>query len=236
MEIASTEERWQDLLSVEQLRVAMPLERTFYHRSTAVVARELLGKLLVMEDLAGVIVETEAYLGREDGASHAAAGPTARNGVMFGPAGVSYVYFIYGMHYCLNVVAHPEGEAGAVLLRAVEPLCGLERMRERRQKARRPWELTSGPGKLGQAFGIGARHNGLSLAESALRIVPHPAPGGIEIAVSPRIGIRKCADWPLRFFVGGHPCVSRSRWRPGLGPDETLSEGIMAGGTVPKSR
>ncbi len=212
---------WADPMPQTLLLDASPLPACFYTRPTAEVARDLLGKLLVLDGMAGMIVETEAYLGQNDGASHAAPGPTARNAVMFGLPGISYVYFIYGMHHCLNAVAHPGGHAGAVLLRAIEPMCGLERMRAGRPKAKCPAELANGPGKLTSAFGVTLQQNGLSLAESQLRILLHPCPPALEVAVSPRIGIRKCADWPLRYFVRDHRCVSPSRWnipRPGEDP------------------
>lgn len=187
-----------------------PLDASFYDRATAVVARELIGCQLVCGDVAGRIVETEAYLGPEDLASHAAPGPTTRNAAMFGPSGISYVYFIYGMYYCVNAVAYQGSVAGAVLIRGVEPQSGIEQMFGRRPSAQRWQDLASGPGKLTKAFGIGREHNGLCLAKSPLRILEPGNQVPSEVAVSPRVGIRKCADWPLRFFERGNPCVSRS--------------------------
>lgn len=202
-------------MTQEDLAGAEVLPASFYARPTALVAQDLLGKLLVFDGLVARIVETEAYLGREDAASHAAPGPTARNAVMFGPPGVSYVYFIYGMYFCLNAVAHAGehagAEAGAVLIRAAEPLCGLGTMRERRASARCWQDLASGPGKLTRAFGIGRAENGASLVDGPLRFLDLPGAEALDVAVSPRIGIRKCADWPLRFFALGHPCVTSSR-------------------------
>ncbi|MCW5965880.1 MAG: DNA-3-methyladenine glycosylase [Bryobacterales bacterium] len=203
---------WRDRLALEELAVAKPLPASFYTRPTVDVARDLLGKLVVFHGLVARIVETEAYLGCEDSASHAAPGPTARNAVMFGPPGVSYVYFIYGMYFCLNAVAHPgdPASAGAVLIRAAEPLRGLGAMRERRSTARRWQDLASGPGKLTRAFGIGRAENGISLVDGPLRFLELPVGEALVVGVSPRIGIRKCADWPLRFFATDHPCVTSS--------------------------
>ena len=194
---------------------AVPLERAFYERPTEVVAAALIGALLVVEDpvqgtLAGRIVETEAYLDQKDRASHAAPGPTARNIVMFAEPGRSYVYFIYGMYHCLNVVARADRAAGAILIRAVEPLAGLETMAERRSAATRWQDLASGPGKLTRAFGISAAHHDLSFSEPPLRLLAAPDMPGNPVMASPRIGIRHCADWPLRFFESNNPCVSRS--------------------------
>ncbi len=202
--------QWTERIASAEVAKTGALPQSFYERPTAIVARELIGKVLVFGELAGRIVETEAYLGREDAASHAAPGPTARNAVMFGAAGVSYVYFIYGMYFCLNAVAHEKGEAGAVLIRAVEPLCGLAAMRERRPAARRWQDLASGPGKLGRAFNLTRNENGLCLVDGPIRIHNFLEQDALETVVSPRIGIRKCADWQLRFFAAGHPCVSPS--------------------------
>lgn len=201
---------WTDSIPKEDLAAWPALPPEYYARATPEVARSLVGKVLVLGGLAARIVETEAYLGPEDGASHAAPGLTPRNRLMFGPPAVAYVYFIYGMHHCVNAVAHEPGKAGAVLIRAAEPMVGLSVMRQRRPQARRRCDLTSGPGKLTQAFGIGNEHNGWLLASSALRIVEPPAADGLRVVVSPRIGIRKCATWPLRFFAAGHPCLSPS--------------------------
>jgi len=187
------------------------LPRSFYNRPAVEVARDLLGRLLVRETPRGTlgarIVETEAYLGESDPASHAAPGPTARNAVMYGPPGFAYVYFIYGVHHCLNVVTGPPGHASAVLIRAAEPLEGLEFMR-RNRGVERADEVASGPGKLAQAFALTRAHNGADLTRGELRIA-RGAPPREPIRRGPRIGIRKNADVPWRFFLEGNPHVSR---------------------------
>src|SRR6201996_5035875 len=180
------------------------------------VARRVLGKLLVRRTsdalLVGRIVEVEAYIGDGDPAAHAAAGRTARNSVLFGPAGHAYVYFIYGMHSCLNISCELEGQAGSVLVRALEPLQGLAEMAAWRGLSAHssPRLLTSGPGRLCQAFGITrATHNGVDLLNKAsdlqLRDDGYKTPG---ILTTPRIGISKAAERPLRFLVAGNACVS----------------------------
>jgi len=186
------------------------LTRTFYERPTVEVARDLLGKVLVHGAVAGVIVETEAYLGGDDLAAHSARGITDRTRVIFGPPGYAYVYFIYGMYECLNIVAEPAGQPGCVLIRALEPVAGVEIMQKRRPAAKRLEDIASGPGKLTLALGITRAHNGTDLTRGAL-VVRAPAEARrVEIEVTPRIGIRECADWPLRFFVKGNPFVSRA--------------------------
>ena len=190
------------------------LPRSFYSSAPMVVARGLLGKLLVRRaapDLIGRIVEVEAYLGGIDPASHAFAGKTARNAVLFGPPGHAYVYFIYGMYSCLNVSCEPEGEAGCVLIRALEPLTGLEVMAERRRVKKPPMGLTSGPGRLCQAFAITrARDNGADFTsgESELQIQDDGFVAG-KILVTPRIGISKAADTLARFLLAENPHVSK---------------------------
>jgi DNA-3-methyladenine glycosylase len=195
------------------------MSRDFFVQQPDVVARAVLGKLLVRKTpdalLAGRIVEVEAYFGEGDPAAHAAAGCTARNAVLFGPPGHAYVYFIYGMHSCLNISCEPTGQAGSVLVRALEPLeplQGLAQMAAWRGLTPHasPRLLTSGPGRLCQAFGITrAAHNGLDLlsedSELQLRDDGYEAPA---ILATPRIGISKAAERPLRFAIGGHPCVS----------------------------
>ena len=184
------------------------LKRDFYAQATVAVARGLLGKVLVHGPAAGIIVETEAYPGRDDLASHSARGITDRTRVIFGPPGHAYVYFIYGMYECLNLVAEADGQPGCVLLRALEPVAGLEIMRQRRPAARKAEDLASGPGKLTLAMGITRAQNGADVTRGAL-VVREPAkPRRVEIAVTPRIGIRQCADWPLRFLIRGNPYVS----------------------------
>ncbi|MHB1937514.1 MAG: DNA-3-methyladenine glycosylase [Acidobacteriaceae bacterium] len=194
----------------------LPLARNFFNAPPEQVARALLGKILVRrrpgELLAGRIVETEAYLGEHDPSAHAASGRTARNAVLYGPPGHAYVYRIYGLHYCLNVSCFPEGVPGCVLLRALEPMEGIPEMRSNRRlnTSAGVHQLTSGPGKLCQAMGITrAGDNGLDMtcADGRLGLVEDGFQCG-EIRETPRIGIRKAADLPLRFFLAGHNCVS----------------------------
>jgi DNA-3-methyladenine glycosylase len=189
------------------------LDQNFYARPTVEVARDLLGKAIVHGRAAGRIVEVEAYLGVSDLAAHASAGITARTRVIFGPPGRAYVYLIYGIHECLNLVAEPDGVAGCVLIRALEPLAGLDLMRRRRPAARRPEDLCSGPGKLTAALGITRQLNGADVTRPGnftVRRLENEAP--VEIATSTRIGIAKCADWPLRFYVARNRFVSRVRY------------------------
>ena len=178
------------------------LARAFYTRPTIQVARDLLGTVVVHGSAAGRIVETEAYLGTDDGAAHAAR-------VIFGPPGHAYVYLIYGMYECLNLVTEPDGLAGCVLIRALEPLEGLDAMRRRRPTARSDRELANGPGKLTLAMGITRRHNGADVTRGELTVHPRTAAARFEIRVSPRIGIVKSAELPLRFFIAGNEFVSR---------------------------
>jgi len=189
--------------------VKTPLPRSFYTRPTIRVARALLGKILVHEGTSGRIVETEGYLGIDDGAAHSARGPTPRTRVIFGPPGHAYVYLIYGMYDCLNLVAEPEGVAGCVLIRALEPLDGLEEMRQRRPRATRIEDLANGPGKLTRALGITLGHNGADVTRGPITVHPAECSAAIEIGISRRIGITKSADLPLRFFVKGNRFVSR---------------------------
>jgi DNA-3-methyladenine glycosylase len=183
------------------------------------VATVLLGKILAHRVgdslLAGRIVEVEAYLGKGDPAAHSSAGRTPRNSVLFGPPGHAYVYHIYGMHQCVNVSCLPDGIAGCVLLRALEPLEGIEEMRRNRglgpDAALR--ELTSGPGRLCQALGITRlADNGRDLMDSsgALALYDDGFQCG-QISIGPRVGIRKAAERPLRFFLAGNVCVSGRR-------------------------
>jgi DNA-3-methyladenine glycosylase len=173
------------------------------------VARDCLGKILVHRGAAGRIVEVEAYLGVDDRAAHAWRGPTDRTRVIFGPPGHAYVYFIYGMYECLNFVAEPEGMAGCVLIRALEPLAGLGDMRRRRPAANRIEDLASGPGKLTLAMGITRKLNGADLVDGPLQVRRFQDESPFEIHATPRIGITHCADWPLRFVIQGNRFVSR---------------------------
>lgn len=184
------------------------LKRAFYERPTIELARDLLGKVLVHGPTAGIIVETEAYLGGGDLASHSARGLTERTRVIFGPPGHAYVYFIYGMYECLNLVAETEGKPGCVLIRAVEPVGGIAIMQSRRPRARQLEDLASGPGKLTVALAITRALNGVDVTRGSL-VVREPAePRRLEIQVTPRIGITQCADLPLRFLVRGSRFVS----------------------------
>ncbi len=158
---------------------------------------------------AGRIVEVEAYLGVDDRAAHAWAGITDRTRVIFGAPGHAYVYFIYGLYECLNFVCEPEGMAGCVLIRALEPLAGLGVMRRRRPTARGIEDLASGPGKLTLAMGITRKLNGADLVKGPLQVRRPIDEARFEIQTTPRIGIRHCADWPLRFVIAGNRFVSR---------------------------
>ena len=186
--------------------------RDFYLDSPDLVAQKLLGKLLVRGEMVGRIVEVEAYFGEADPASHSFPGKTARNAVLFGPPGHAYVYFIYGMYFCLNVSCEPDGLPGGVLFRALEPVTGLEAMaRARGVAATRVAALTSGPGRLCQAFGVTReRDNGADFTsrKSDLQIQDDGFVAG-EILVTPRIGITKDADRPARFVIAGNPFVSK---------------------------
>ncbi|HXB68010.1 MAG TPA: DNA-3-methyladenine glycosylase [Candidatus Acidoferrales bacterium] len=185
------------------------LKRPFYARPAIEVAGGLLGKVLVHGPTAGIIVETEAYLGGSDLASHSARGVTGRTRVIFGPPGHAYVYFIYGMYECLNIVAEPEGSPGCVLVRALEPVAGLPEMRRRRPTARKPEDLAGGPGKLTLAMAITRAHNGVDITRGALVVRQTAERRTFEIAVTPRIGITQCAELPLRFLIRGNRFVSR---------------------------
>ncbi len=188
------------------------LKRSFYDRETSEVARDLLGKVVVHGPTAGMIVETEAYPGGDDLASHSARGLTERTRVIFGPPGHAYVYFIYGMYECLNVVVGAEGTPGAVLVRALEPVWGIETMRRRRPAARTLQDLTSGPGKLTLALGITRAQYGADLTRGSLVLRQPAEPRAIEVDVTPRIGIRHCAERPLRFAIHGNRFVSPAKF------------------------
>jgi DNA-3-methyladenine glycosylase len=178
------------------------LPRGFYERPTTEVSRDLLGKILVHRHAAGVIVETEAYLGGgEDLAAHSARGMTPRTKVIFGPPGHAYVYFIYGMYECLNLIAEPEGQAGCALIRSLDPLCGLATMFRRRPTARKTQDLAAGPGKLTLAMGITRAQNGRDITQGSLVVRRWKQEPPVEVEVTPRIGITKCTDWPLRFII-----------------------------------
>lgn len=186
------------------MRAALP--PSFYDRRTEDVARDLLGAILEHRTTAGtvrgVITETEAYLGPHDPACHAAAGLTPRTRALHGPPGTAYVYFIYGMHWCFNAVTREEGHGSAVLIRAVLPLDGLPLMRRRRE-GKGDHLLASGPARLCEAFAIARSQNGVRLDRGRLRILRGTPVPDDAVAVTPRIGITKAADWPLRFVVQG---------------------------------
>jgi len=203
--------------SPDRIALGAILKRSFYNRDCIAVSRDLLGKILVHGDTAGIIVETEAYPGGDDLASHSARGITPRTRVIFGPPGHAYVYFIYGMYECLNLVAEPDGFPGCALIRALEPVGGIETMRARRPRARSLHDLASGPGKLTLAMGITRAQNGVDVTRGNL-VVRQPVDAcPIEIEVTPRIGIRHCADRMLRFLVKGNPYVSGSQASSGRG-------------------
>jgi len=198
----------------------MRLTRSFFARDTLTVAHDLLGRRLVRilegTRLSGRIVETEAYVGEEDEASHASPGLTERNASMYGPAGHAYVYLIYGMYHCFNIVTVREGFPAAVLVRALEPLEGLDVMRERRGPvgARDSRKLTSGPGRLCQALVIDRRHDGADLCapETPLYLEPGDPPPDDVVTTSSRVNVRgdeAAVNAPWRFYVEGNPYVSR---------------------------
>jgi DNA-3-methyladenine glycosylase len=182
------------------------LGRGFFARSVHEVAPDLIGCTLLVDGVGGRIVEAEAY-DQEDPASHGFRGLTERNRSMFGPPGVAYVYRSYGIHWCLNLVCEEEGVAAAVLVRALEPARGLDRMRARRgaEDARL---LCSGPGKLCQALGVHRGHDGLPLDRPPFELLTAPDP--VEIAYGPRVGITAAADLPWRYGLAGSPFLSRT--------------------------
>lgn len=200
---------------------AQTLKPEFYQRDTVAVARELLGKKLVhrMSDgriLSGLIVEVEAYIGEEDPACHGYGRRyTERTSTLYLAGGHAYVYFIYGMHFCFNVVTSQAGHPEAVLVRAVEPVEGIQWMKEARNiSSRSPYDLTNGPGKLCQALGIDRRHNAKSLIDSELTIEEGIEFPDSEVNCTARVGIEYAGDaayWPLRFLIKNNPFVSKAR-------------------------
>jgi DNA-3-methyladenine glycosylase len=197
-----------------RLAGAGTLPPEFYRRPTLVVARDLLGKILFRRlgdsILGGRIVETEAYHQDGDESAHSFAGRTRRNAVMFDPGGVLYVYFTYGMHYCMNVVTEGEGTGAAVLIRAIEPIEGLDIMR-RNRGGKRDRELANGPAKLCQALSIGRGENGLRLDGTVVGIADAPSVPDSAILVTPRVGISRSRELPWRFLIAGSHFVSAAR-------------------------
>jgi DNA-3-methyladenine glycosylase len=211
----------QRSLKAAEVSKLPPLPRSFYDRDPRHVSRDLLGKLLLRRNgrklLAGRIVEVEAYLGRNDPAAHSFAGRTLRNAVLWGPPGISYVYFIYGNHYCFNVSCLKDGEAGGALFRALEPLVGIEEMARARGLGTADFadlrRLTSGPGRLAEAFGITrVRDNekDLTSAASDLWIADDGWPRP-RVKITARVGITKAAERPLRYIVPGNRFVSERK-------------------------
>ena len=197
-----------------------PLSRAFYERNTLLTACELLGKLIVRRTKEGImtgrIVETEAYRSKDDPASHAYRGSTPRNRVMFDHGGLAYVYYVYGFHYCLNATTEVPGTAGAVLIRAIEPLRGLELMlRNRSLSSASPLEnITNGPGKLTSAMSITTELNGTDLTSGgALYIRTSPPTKPFRVGTSGRIGVKTAYRRPWRFFIIGNKFVSRTKPR-----------------------
>jgi DNA-3-methyladenine glycosylase len=194
------------------------LKRSFYTRDVLIVARDLLGKILTREKngtiLKGRIVEVEAYDGRTDQAAHTYIGRTKRNEIMFNKGGYFYVYFTYGVHFCCNVVTGTEGEGTAVLIRAIEPLEGIEQMVLNRygrltvRNEKELYNLTSGPGKICQAFGIDRKDYGLDLTKDEIFLLDAAGISDSEVIVTRRIGIKKSEELPWRFYIKDNPFIS----------------------------
>lgn len=207
-------------LAPGRTELSIPYPPAFYDRDPRLVARELLGAVLECRTPEGVargrVVETEAYLGPHDPACHAVAGRTRRTWHLHGPPGVAYVYRIYGIHWCFNAVTLPEGVGSAVLVRALAPLAGVPLMRARRghppeaSSARHDHDLTNGLGKLCAALGITGAADGTPLDTGSVRLSPDSAYADADVLVTPRIGITRAADWPLRYLVRDSPFVSRT--------------------------
>jgi DNA-3-methyladenine glycosylase len=213
------------------VRRAATLPVAFFSRPAEVVAADLLGMVVVSrignQRTEAVIVETEAYLGYDDPASHGYLHRrNARNAALFGPPGTWYVYLSYGMHWCTNLVCQEPGHASAVLLRALQPLRGLELMRRRRGGVP-DRDLCSGPGKLCQALGIDRELDGARMARSSVVVRPPSRREEVQVSVTPRIGITKAADWPLRFHVAGSPWLSRKEIAGGRGTSRLSTVPIL---------
>lgn len=187
------------------------LTKSFYRRNCITVAKELLGKILVVNNgrlkLSGIITETEAYPGKNDEASHSYIGKTKRNEKMFEAGGIAYVYFTYGNHFCFNVVTGKEGLGSAVLIRSLQPLTGTDIMKKNRGTTD-IYNLTTGPGKITQAFGINRKHNGMDLTGDIIYIINNNKKEDFNIVRSKRIGIKKNRDKLFRFTIEGNPFIS----------------------------
>jgi DNA-3-methyladenine glycosylase len=212
-EVVSTarSELLKESTGIEAITARPVLSRSFYERDAVEVARGLLGQFLVLGRCAGRIAEVEAYLGVEDRAAHASRGRTERTSVLYGPPGHVYVYLIYGMYECLNLVAEPEGSPGCVLIRALEPVAGIAAMRRRRPRVKNIYELCSGPGRLTRAMGISRALYGTDATSGPLTVREGEPVKAAEAGCGPRIGIKHCVDWPLRFWIPGNRSVSRTR-------------------------
>ncbi|MGI6678663.1 MAG: DNA-3-methyladenine glycosylase [Dehalobacterium sp.] len=188
------------------------LEKDFFYRETPLVAQDLLGKILAtqIDDtiVSGIVVETEAYLGQNDPGSHSNRGKTKRNSVMFGPAGYSYIYQIYGVHFCYNVTTDKDNVPAAVLIRALEPLTGIDIIRKNRKRESRK-DLCSGPAKLVQALGITKSMNGTSAVDGPVRFFDKQSTVPFNIIQTTRIGLTQGADLKLRYYIENNPYVSR---------------------------
>jgi len=202
-------------------RSARRLQRAFFEREVATVAKDLLGRVLVSGDASDLVAvrltEVEAYRGRDDSASHAFRGPTPRTAVMFGPAGHLYTYFVYGMHWCANIVTGPDGQASAVLLRAGEVVDGIEVARRRRPKVGADRLLARGPAGLATVLGLDGSSSGadLCLPSSAIRLDAGSPVAEIAIRTGRRVGVATAADLELRFWIADDPTVSAFRaWMP----------------------
>jgi DNA-3-methyladenine glycosylase len=207
--------------------VGRPLEHGFYARGVVEVARDLIGCVIEHDAVSGIVVETEAYHDSEP-ACHAFVGLTPRTATLFGPPGRAYVYRSYGIHAMLNAVCEPEGVGAAVLIRALEPLEGIEIMRGRRERERAE-DLCSGPGKLTQALGVELVNNGADLAAGPLVLTERrPAWRDVAIVSGPRIGITKAAELPWRFCAAGNRYVSRPRVALGRAADTRAARGGTA--------
>jgi DNA-3-methyladenine glycosylase len=202
---------------------------SFYARDTEIVAREMLGMVLECRTddgvASGIVVETEAYVGEHDAACHAAAGRTERTEPLYGAPGIAYVYFIYGMYWCFNAVTQAVDHPSAVLVRALEPLEGIALMRRRRPRVKRDVDLTNGPGKLCLALGIDGSMNGRPLQRPPLVVREHASYADADVDVTPRIGITRAADWPLRWLVRGNPYVSKTPAHFTVRPASSLESG-----------